>query len=142
MAAGKPVSPEQRARAVELIEQGIPRNAIARELMLAPSAITRIARDADLTFERATMTASAVAARQADLKARRIEIIDELVSKAQDHLAAIDQPFLAFNIGGKDNTYTDHELDRAPTGDILNLHRAASLALKDARELTRDDDDE
>jgi len=64
------------------------------------------------------------------------------VSKAQDHLVAIDQPFLAFNIGGKDNTYTDHTLDRAPTGDLLNLHRATSLALKDARELIRDDDDE
>lgn len=142
MAAGIPVSPEQRTRVIELIHAGTPRNAIARELMLAPSAITRIARDEDLTFERATMTASAVAARQADLKLRRIEIIEELVSKAQDHLVAIDQPFLAFNIGGKDNTYTDHTLDRAPTGDLLNLHRATSLALKDARELIRDDDDE
>lgn len=142
MAQGRPVEAAIRERARELIEQGLPRNAIARELMIAPSSVTKIAQEEGLSFERATMTAAAVAARQADLKARRLEIIDELVSKAQDHLVAIDQPFLAFSFGGRDNTYEEHELDRAPTGDILNLHRAASLALKDARELARDDDDE
>jgi len=142
MAQGRSVDANTRARAIELITQGIPRNAIARELMIAPSTVSGIARDEELTFDRATQTASASAARMADLKVRRIELIDELVSKAQDHLVAIDQPFLAFNIGGKDNTYTDHTLDRAPTGDLLNLHRATSLALKDARELIRDDDDE
>lgn len=142
MAQGRPVEDHVRARAIELINQGIPRNAIARELLIAPSSVSKIAEAEGLTFERATQTASATAARQADLKIRRIELIDELVSKAADHLVAIDQPFLAFNFGGKENTYEEHELDRAPTGDILNLHRAASLALKDARELIRDDDDE
>lgn len=142
MAQGRPVEAAIRERARELIEQGLPRNAIARELKIAPSSVTKIAQEEGLTFERATMTATAVAARQADLKARRLELIDELVSKAQDHLVAIDQPFLAFSFGGRNNTYEEHELDRAPTGDILNLHRAASLALKDARELARDDDDE
>jgi hypothetical protein len=76
------------------------------------------------------------------MKVRRLELIDELMSKAADHLVAIDQPFLAFNFGGKENTYEEHTLERAPTGDLLNLHRAASLALKDARDLIRDDDDQ
>ena len=141
MAQGRPVDAATRARAIELIKAGTPRNAVARECMIAPSSVTAIARDEGLTFERATMTASAVAARQADLKLRRVELIDELVSKAQDHIAALDRPFLAFNFGGKDNDYNEHTLDAPPTGDILNLHRAASLALKDARELIRDDDD-
>lgn len=142
MAQGRPVEEPTRARAIELIESGMPRNAIARELSIAPSSVSGIARDAGLSFDRANQTASATAARVHDLKVRRLELIDELMAKAVDHLVAIDQPFLAFNIGGKDNTYTDHELDRAPTGDILNLHRSASLALKDARELIHDDDDE
>lgn len=142
MAQGRPVQDAVRVRAIELIKQGIPRNAIAREVMIAPSSVSRIAEAAGLSFDRATSTASATAARQADLKRRRLDLIDELFSKAEDHIVAIDQPFLAFNFGGKENTYEEHELDRAPTGDILNLHRAASLALKDARELIRDDDDE
>ncbi|MDR6867518.1 hypothetical protein J2Y69_002122 [Microbacterium resistens] len=142
MAQGRPVEADVRARAIELIQSGMPRNAIARELLIAPSSVSKIAADEDLTFDRATQTASATAARQHDMKVRRLELIDELMAKATDHLVAIDQPFLAFNFGGKENTYEEHELDRAPTGDILNLHRAASLALKDARELIRDDDDQ
>lgn len=141
MAQGRPVEATVRARAIELIKSGMARNAVARELKIAPSVVTGIAQSEGLTFDRSS-SAAAVAARQSDLKVRRVALIDELMSKAEDHLVAIDQPFLAFNFGGKDNTYEEHELDRAPTGDLLNLHRAASLALKDARELIRDDDDE
>jgi len=142
MAQGRPVEAAVRARAIELIKAGTPRNAIARELRIAPSSVSGIARDERLTFERASDTASAAAARAHDLKVRRLTLIEELFSKAEDHLVAIDQPFLAFNFGGKDNTYEEHTLDRPPASDILSLHRSASLALKDARELIRDDDDE
>lgn len=142
MAQGRPVEAGVRARAIELIGAGMPRNAIARELQIAPSSVSRIATDEGLSFDRANQTASATAARQHDLKVRRLELIDELMAKAADHLVAIDQPFLAFNFGGKENDYNEHELERALTGDILNLHRAASLAMKDARELIRDDDDQ
>jgi len=142
MAQGRPVEESIRVRAIEMIREGTPRNAIARDLMIAPSSVSRIAEAEGLTFDRATATASATAARQSDLKRRRLDLINDLFSKAEDHIAAIDQPFLAFNFGGKENTYEEHELDRAPTGDLLNLHRSVSLALKDARELIRDDDDE
>jgi hypothetical protein len=142
MAQGRPVEDAVRARAIELIKAGTPRNAIARELQIAPSSVSGIAKAEGLTFDRASDTASAAAARAHDLKVRRLALIEELFSKAEDHLVAIDQPFLAFNFGGKDNNYNEHELERPPTGDLLNLHRAASLALKDARELIRDDDDE
>lgn len=142
MAQGRPVEADVRARAIELISAGMPRNAIARELQIAPSSVSKIATEEGLSFDRANQTASATAARQHDLKVRRLELIDELMAKAADHLVAIDQPFLAFNFGGKENDYNEHELERAPTGDILNLHRAASLAMKDARELIRDDDDQ
>jgi predicted transcriptional regulator len=142
MAQGRPVEADVRERAIELIHEGMPRNAIARELSIAPSSVSRIAAEESLTFDRANQTASATAARQHDMKVRRLELIDELMSKAADHLVAIDQPFLAFNFGGKENTYEEHTLERAPTGDLLNLHRAASLALKDARDLIRDDDDQ
>jgi len=141
MAQGRPVEPATRARAIELIRGGMARNAVARELKIAPSTVTAIAQEEELTFDRGP-TAAAVAARQMDMKARRVELIEELMSKAADHLVAIDQPFLAFNFGGKENDYNEHTLDRAPTGDLLNLHRATSLALKDARDLIRDDDDE
>lgn len=143
MAQGRPVEPDVRARIIELVEAGLSRNAVARELKLSPSTVSKVASECDppLVFDR-SMSASAVAARQADAKARRADIQDELIGKAMDFLAAIDQPFLAFNIGGKDNIYTEHELVSPPTGDILNLMRSVSLALKEARDLRKDDDDE
>ncbi len=137
-----PIADDVRARVVELIREGMPRNAIAREVSIAPSTVSKIAADEGLSFDRANQTASATAARQHDMKVRRLELIDELMSKAADHLVAIDQPVTVFNFGGKDNTYEERTLDRAPSGDLLNLHRAASLALKDARDLIRDDDDQ
>lgn len=137
-----PIADDVRARVVELIREGMPRNAIAREVSIAPSTVSKIAADEGLSFDRANQTASATAARQHDMKVRRLELIDELMSKAVDHLVAIDQPVTVFNFGGKDNTYEERTLDRAPSGDLLNLHRAASLALKDARDLIRDDDDQ
>lgn len=83
------------ARAIELISAGMPRNAIARELQIAPSSVSKIATEEGLSFDPANQTASATATRQHDPKVRRLELIDELMAKAADHLVAIDQPFLA-----------------------------------------------
>jgi hypothetical protein len=117
------------------------RNAVAREVKVSPSTVSKVAVEEELTFDR-SVSAAAVAAKQADAKARRADIQLALIDKAEDFLHSIDQPFLAFSFGGKDNTYEEHELDGPPTGDILNLMRSTSLALKEARDLRKDDDDE
>ena len=60
MAAGIPVSPEQRARAITMIRESIPRDKVARGLMIAPTSVTNICRDNDRAFDRsATKDASA-----------------------------------------------------------------------------------
>lgn len=141
MAQGRPVEAHVRARIIELVEAGLSRNAVARELKVSPSTVSKVASEESLTFDR-SVSAAAVAAKQADAKARRAEIQLALVDKAEEFLHSIDEPFLAFSFGGKDNTYEEHELDGPPTGDILNLMRATSLALKEARDLRKDDDDE
>lgn len=143
MAQGRPVEPDVRARIIELVEAGLSRNAVAREVKISPSTVSKVAAECDppLVFDR-SMSASAVAARQADAKARRAEIQDALIAKAEDFIASLDEQFLVFNFGGKDNTYEEKHLDRPPTGDILNLMRSTSLALKEARDLRKDDDDE
>jgi hypothetical protein len=143
MGQGRPVDAAVRARIKSLVEAGLSRNAIARELKISPSTVTRVANQFDppLSFDRST-SAAATAARQSDAKAKRAKLQDELMTKAFAFVNAIDQPFLTFNIGGKDNVYTEHELTSPPTGDILNLMRSVSLALKEARDLRKDDDDE
>lgn len=141
MAQGRPVEAHTRARIMAMAEDGFSRNAIARELMISPSTVSKVAAEEEITFDRSA-SAAAVAAKQADAKARRADIQLKLVDKAEDFLHSIDQPFLAFSFGGKDNDYNERVLDSPPTGDILNLMRSTSLALKEARDLRKDDDDE
>ena len=45
MAQGRPVEANVRERAIELIQSGMPRNALARELTIAPSSVSKIAAD-------------------------------------------------------------------------------------------------
>ena len=143
MGQGRPVEPATRARIIELVEAGMSRNAVAREVKVSPSTVTGIAASCDppLVFDRSA-SAAAVAAKQSDAKARRAEIQLTLVDKAEDFLHSLDSEFLVFNFGGKENTYEEHKLESPPTGDILNLMRSTSLALKEARDLRKDDDDE
>jgi predicted transcriptional regulator len=75
MAQGRPVEADVRARIIELVEAGFSRNAVARELKLSPSTVSKVAAECDppLTFDRSA-SAAAVAAKVADAKARRAEI--------------------------------------------------------------------
>lgn len=143
MSQGRPVEPDVRARIIELVEAGMSRNAVAREVKVSPSTVTKVANECEppLTFDRSA-SAAAVAARQSDAKARRAELQESLIAKAEDFIAALDDSFLVFSFGGKENEYNEHLLDGPPTGDILNLMRSTSLALKEARDLRKDDDDE
>jgi predicted transcriptional regulator len=143
MGQGRPVEPDVRARIIELVEAGLSRNAVARQVLVSPSTVSKVAAEHEppLQFDR-SMSASAVAAHQADAKQRRAEIQDLLVSKAEDFISSLDQEFTVFAFGGKDNDFNSRVLDGPPTGDILNLMRSTSLALKEARDLRKDDDDE
>lgn len=123
------VTAKQRAKVIALAEQGKGRNDIVREVGVAAGTVTKIVRDAGLSFDRKA-TRAATDARMADSRARRSAVAAKLLAKADQLLADMDKPFLTFNIGGKDNVYTEHLLDRAPTGDIRNLMQAASTALQ------------
>lgn len=122
-----PISDAERDRIIELARQGMARNDIARETGRAAATVTKIAHNAGLSFDR-SMTEKAVKARQIDLAERRTELRDLYLIKAKQLLDQIDEPHLAFNIGGKDNTYTEHMLDKPTTGDIRNLMQSASIA--------------
>jgi len=139
MARGRTFEGGQRAR--ELFDQGLSCNAIARELAVSPSTISGWAAREHLSFDRSA-TAAAVAAHSIDAKARRQNIAARLMDRAEEFIEQMDQPFLAFNFGGKDNTYEEHELTRPPTGDIRNLMQSTTMALKEARELERMDGDQ
>lgn len=117
----EPITEADRAKFAELHSRGLGRNAIAAELGRSPSTVTKLARAAGVTFDRAA-TAAATAAKQADNRALRAELERGLLLDAQRMRAALFAPVTVYAFGGKDNDYNEHEL--------------AELDVKGKRELT------
>lgn len=78
----KPLTDDERAEIVELIEQGLSRNEIALRVERSPGSITNVARDAGLSFDRAA-TQQATAARAADTAARMTQLASDLADDAE-----------------------------------------------------------
>lgn len=78
----RPVTQADHARVRELHEQGLSRNAIARDLDRSLSIVTKIARVEGLAFDR-EQTKAATAAKVADSRARRAEISSQLLDDVQ-----------------------------------------------------------
>ncbi|TQO23796.1 helix-turn-helix domain-containing protein [Paramicrobacterium agarici] len=127
MARGRPVEEETRARAVELAKQGLSRNAIARELGIGAATVTKIIAGAGLSFDRSE-TEQAVKARQIDLAAMRINLAEKMGTAASAMLDRIDDSYLVYNFGGKDNDYNEHVLDSAPVEVKRSIVVTAGIA--------------
>ncbi|TFC92053.1 MULTISPECIES: hypothetical protein [Cryobacterium] len=104
---------QTRALARSLFVSGLSRNEIARQLDLDPATITRWAKAAGLEFDRSA-TEAAVKAHTIDLAAARIRLAEKMLSASETMLDQIDDEYLVYNFGGKDNTYEEHTLTSAP----------------------------
>lgn len=134
------LTPAERARIAELHATGMSRNKIADEIGRSWSSVSKTAKELGLTWDRAAPRA-AIEARRIDLAAMRAELAVMSLVRAKNFLEALDQPFLVFNFGGKDNTYEDHQLDKPPTGDIRNLMTSYGIAVQRSMDLSRFDTD-
>lgn len=122
--------PDDKRNAIaDDIRAGKPRNQIARDHDISAGTVTNIAREIGLTsaFDRSA-TKNATAAAVADNRAWRALTSRRFLKKANDLLDQMDQPHIVFNIGGKDNVYTEHLMDRPPTADLRNLIVSAATA--------------
>lgn len=128
-------------RVIELAQQGWTRNAIVRELHISNASVSGIAKRAGITFDR-TRVAAATAAKTADMQARRKGIASRLLDEATQLLDEMHRPHLTFNIGGKDNVYTEHQLKQPPVEAKRHLMMAASTALQRHIDLERHDADQ
>ncbi|GAA1454152.1 hypothetical protein [Nocardiopsis tropica] len=130
MPRGQRISDEQRASILEDIRAGGSCRGIAKDHGVSPGSVTNIAKKAGLSdaFERAD-TEKATRARTTDMAALRAEISEKYLRKASELLDQMDQPHLVFSFGGKENTYNEAVLERAPTGDLRNLMTASAVAL-------------
>lgn len=133
----------QREAILADINAGKARNRIARDHDVSPGTVSNIAKRAGVTdaFDR-TQTKNATEAAVADNKALRASTSRRFLEEANALLDDLHKPHIVFNIGGKDNIYTEHLLDRAPTGDLRNLVVSAATAFDKHLAAERHDSDD
>lgn len=134
----RPVTDEDRQAVRRLANQGLGRNAIARELNRSPRTISVIAEalNPPVTFDR-TMTAVATEARVIDAKARRAALIQRAYGRAEriyDRLEADETSgykFTATTVNGIETKSLDH----VPGPEERSLATAAGQYLTQAAKL-------
>jgi hypothetical protein len=136
----RPVTDVDQQAVARLHAEGHSRNHIARQLGRSPATISTIANQLGLTFDR-TATKNATLAKIQDNKALRVATSRRLLDKANAFLDQMDDPHLAFNFGGKDNTYNEHQLPKPPVADLRNLMISVGVAIDKHLALDRHDAD-
>lgn len=136
-----PVQAHVRAKVLDLHAKGLGRNEIAKLTGIGAASVTRIVQAEGGSFDR-TKTEQAVKARQVDLAQLRGIVSEKLLTRANELLDEMDDSFLAFNFGGKDNTYEEHLLERAPVDARRTMIQAATTAVKTHTDLVKFDSDQ
>ena len=126
MATNTPLSDEKRAEVIRLHGEGLSRNEIARRVSISGDSVSRICGAAGLTFDR-TMTKQATEAKQIDLAAGRTRLAEKMLAAAEDMLDRIDEPYLVYSFGGRDNEYNEHTLTSAPVEVRRNIITTAGI---------------
>lgn len=125
-------------RAQGLFDRGLSCNAIARELGVAPSTVSRWAKGEKLSFDR-SQVATANAAHRVDLAAGRIRLAEKMLAAAEAMIDRIDDPYLVFSFGGRDNTYEEHLLDDAPVEVRRNIITTAGITFDKLTRIVEND---
>lgn len=136
----KELTPEEYDECERIIRAnpGISRNEVARRMGRSAYSVTKMAHSRGLTFDR-TKTRAATEAMVADAAARRAALAEALLNDAERLRRELFSPTLAFNFGGKDNTYEEREIPQPTPADQLKIVQAVATAAKSHLELVKYD---
>lgn len=132
--AARPWTQADDAELRRLHGEGKSLHHIAGEMGRGKGTISRKAKDLGLPWDR-TDTAAATSAKVADAKSRRAQLQLGLLEDAERLRVQLWQPTVAFNFGGKDNTYNETRLDEPTFADKLKIMQAAGAAIDRALKL-------
>jgi hypothetical protein len=133
-----PLTDAEKARISELYEAGKSCRAIATDTGRSPSTVAAYARKMGLTFN-TERTANATAAKQASNREKRATLESRFLDEAAKLLDQLSEPVLAYNFGGKDNTYEEHQLPEPDIKGKKDLIQAAGTAVDKAIKLAEAD---
>lgn len=125
----RPITDEDREQVRTLHAQGKPRNEIARIIKRSPSTVTKIARELDLTFDRAAEVSVATEVRRADLAARRAALALALQTDAERMRAQLFAPCTIGEFAGRDGDWHTANLDRPRFTDQRQIIGAVQTAV-------------
>ena len=128
MANPPPLTDDERQQIRDLHAAGKSCSAIARQLGRSPSTISIAAARMGLGWDRA-QTKNATEARMADAAARRAQLANLLLDDALKMRAQLWEPCIAFNFGGRDNTYNEHELKKPDFAAQEKILRSVGVAV-------------
>ncbi|MFE9340856.1 helix-turn-helix domain-containing protein [Streptomyces sp. NPDC007063] len=131
----RPITALDREQVRRLHAQGKARNEIARELRRSPSTVSKLAREQGLTFDRGPEVVAATEARRIDLAARRAQLAETLHQDAERLRAQLWEPCRHGAFGGKDNVWSEVQLDRPLFGDQRAIVAAAGTAIQQSLKL-------
>lgn len=141
MASAPPLTEAERQRILDLHAAGKSRNDIAADVNRSGAVVSRVVKEAGLSFDRAS-THAATQARKVDLAAKRAELRAKLLNRADEFIEQMDKPAVVFNFGGKDNTFEQRRLNRPPVKDIRDLMQSASIAITAELRIAQADNDQ
>lgn len=119
-------SKNKRAQVRSLHDDGLSASAIARKLNVSKSTISRWAKADGISFDR-TKTAEATAAKSIDLAAARTRLAEKMADRAEKLLDSLDDQYLVYSFGGKENEYNEHLLDKPPVEVIRTAVTTAGI---------------
>lgn len=140
-----PLTDDERANIIALIEAGMSRRDIAKQVHRDPATITRIAKSIghDWLSKADDRTQSSLArahkARSAYCAERRAEMAGRLQVAAERMLEQLDEPFVAFSFGGRDNLYNEHEFLHPPVDAQFTIVRAVRESMRTVLDIDRHD---
>jgi hypothetical protein len=133
--AARPIDAKDRAAVRRLHKQGKTRNDIARAIKRSPSTVTKIAKELGLTFERGAEVVAATEARRIDLAARRVALAEQLHQDAEKLRTQLWEPCVHGAFGGKENVWSQVNLDRPLFADQRNILAATGTAIQQSLKL-------
>lgn len=139
VAAG-PITEAERRRIAELHAAGVSRNEIAVEVGRSTGAVSKVAAQLGLSFDRSAVQA-ATAARVVDAKAKRAALLLDLLDDATRLRQQIWQPHVYIDHGGRDFTEARWTQAEPTSADKLKLMQAAGIAVDKSMRLEQHDSD-